>query len=76
MAEDGNWSHGSNLAGGAAAPYAVECQYRAIEMPPEMVEGMRHTPRWEELEAMAPTTPRSWAISRGAARSLPNWSAA
>jgi pimeloyl-ACP methyl ester carboxylesterase len=26
-----------------------------VGMPQEMVEGMRHTPRWAELEALAPT---------------------
>jgi pimeloyl-ACP methyl ester carboxylesterase len=26
-----------------------------VGMPREMVEGVRHTPRWAELEAMAPT---------------------
>jgi pimeloyl-ACP methyl ester carboxylesterase len=34
---------------------AVELCLTTVGMPPEMVEGMRHTPRWEELEAMAPT---------------------
>jgi hypothetical protein len=29
--------------------------WRSIGMPQEMVEAMRHTPRWAELEAMAPT---------------------
>jgi len=34
---------------------AVELCLTTVGMPPEMVEGMRHTPRWTELEAMAPT---------------------
>jgi pimeloyl-ACP methyl ester carboxylesterase len=34
---------------------AVELFMTTMGMPPEMVEEMRHTPRWAELEAMAPT---------------------
>src|SRR5215203_2009435 len=34
---------------------AVELFMTTAGMPQEMVEGMRHTPRWAELEAMAPT---------------------
>ena len=34
---------------------AVELFFTTVGMPQEMVEGMRHTPRWAELEAMAPT---------------------
>ena len=34
---------------------AVEYFWRSIGMPQEMVDEMRHTPRWAELEAMAPT---------------------
>ena len=34
---------------------AVELFMTMVGMPQEMVEGMRHTPRWVELEAMAPT---------------------
>jgi pimeloyl-ACP methyl ester carboxylesterase len=34
---------------------AVELFMTTMGMPQEMVEGMRHTPRWAELEAMAPT---------------------
>jgi pimeloyl-ACP methyl ester carboxylesterase len=34
---------------------AVELFMRSVGMPQEMVEGMRQTPRWAELEAMAPT---------------------
>jgi pimeloyl-ACP methyl ester carboxylesterase len=34
---------------------AVELCLTTVGMPPEAVEGMRHTPRWAELEAMAPT---------------------
>jgi pimeloyl-ACP methyl ester carboxylesterase len=34
---------------------AVELCMTTIGMPQEAVEGMRHTPRWAELEAMAPT---------------------
>ena len=34
---------------------AVELFMTRVGMPQEMVEGMRHTPRWAELEAMAPT---------------------
>lgn len=34
---------------------ALEYFWRSIGMPQEMVEGMRHAPRWAELEAMAPT---------------------
>ena len=34
---------------------AVELCLTTIGMPPDAVEGMRHTPRWAELEAMAPT---------------------
>ncbi len=34
---------------------AVELFMRLVGIPQEMVEGMRHTPRWAELEAMAPT---------------------
>jgi pimeloyl-ACP methyl ester carboxylesterase len=34
---------------------AVEYFWRSIGMPQEMVDEMRHTPRWTELEAMAPT---------------------
>ena len=34
---------------------ALEYFFRSVGMPQEVVEGMRHTPRWTELEAMAPT---------------------
>jgi pimeloyl-ACP methyl ester carboxylesterase len=34
---------------------AVELFFTTVGMPREMVEGMRQTPRWAELEAMAPT---------------------
>jgi pimeloyl-ACP methyl ester carboxylesterase len=34
---------------------AVELFMMTVGVPQEMVEGMRHTPRWAELEAMAPT---------------------
>src|SRR5215204_3185465 len=34
---------------------AVELCMTTIGMPQEVVEGMRHTPRWAGLEAMAPT---------------------
>jgi pimeloyl-ACP methyl ester carboxylesterase len=34
---------------------AIEYFWRSIGMPPEMVDQMRHTPRWAELEAMAHT---------------------
>jgi pimeloyl-ACP methyl ester carboxylesterase len=34
---------------------ALEYFWRSIGMPQEMVDEMRHTPRWAELEAMAPT---------------------
>src|SRR5215216_2629846 len=34
---------------------AVELFMTNVGMPQEMVEGMRQTPRWAELEAMAPT---------------------
>jgi pimeloyl-ACP methyl ester carboxylesterase len=34
---------------------AVEYLWKSIGMPQEMVDEMRHTPRWAELEAMAPT---------------------
>ena len=34
---------------------AVEYFWRSIGMPQEMVDEMRHTPRWAELEAMAHT---------------------
>jgi len=34
---------------------AVEYFWGSIGMPQEMTEGMRRTPRWAELEAMAPT---------------------
>jgi pimeloyl-ACP methyl ester carboxylesterase len=34
---------------------AVELFMTTVGMLQEMVEGMRHTPRWAELEAMAPT---------------------
>ena len=34
---------------------AVELFMTTVGMPREMVEGVRHTPRWAELEAMAPT---------------------
>ena len=34
---------------------AVEYFCLSVGMPREVVEGMRHTPRWAELEAMAPT---------------------
>ena len=34
---------------------AVELFFTTVGMPPEMVEGMRNTPRWTELEAMAPS---------------------
>src|ERR687894_1285258 len=34
---------------------AVELFMTLVGMPQQMVEGMRHTPRWAELEAMAPT---------------------
>jgi pimeloyl-ACP methyl ester carboxylesterase len=35
---------------------AVEYFWRSIGMPQEMVDGMRNSPRWAQLEAMAPTT--------------------
>ena len=34
---------------------AVELFMTMVGMPQEMIEGMRHTPRWAGLEAMAPT---------------------
>ena len=34
---------------------AVELFMTLVGMPQEMVEGMRHTPRWAELKALAPT---------------------
>jgi pimeloyl-ACP methyl ester carboxylesterase len=34
---------------------ALEFFWRSIGMPQEMVDEMRHTPRWAQLEAMAPT---------------------
>jgi pimeloyl-ACP methyl ester carboxylesterase len=34
---------------------AVELFFTTVGMPQEMVEGMRQSPRWAELEAMAPT---------------------
>src|ERR687889_2393696 len=34
---------------------AVELFMTMVGMPQEMIEGIRHTPRWAELEAMAPT---------------------
>jgi pimeloyl-ACP methyl ester carboxylesterase len=34
---------------------AVELFMTMVGMPQEMVEGMHHTPRWSELEALAPT---------------------
>jgi pimeloyl-ACP methyl ester carboxylesterase len=34
---------------------AVELFFTTMGMPQEMVEGIRQTPRWAELEAMAPT---------------------
>ena len=34
---------------------AVELAMTTVGMPQEMVDQMRHTPRWSELEAMAPT---------------------
>jgi pimeloyl-ACP methyl ester carboxylesterase len=34
---------------------AVELFFTMVGMPQEMVDGMRQTPRWTELEAMAPT---------------------
>jgi len=34
---------------------AVELFMTRVGMPQEMVEGMRHTPRWAKLEAIAPT---------------------
>ena len=34
---------------------AIEYFWRSIGMPQEMVDQIRHTPRWTELEAMAPT---------------------
>src|SRR5215218_2825995 len=34
---------------------AVELFMTTVGMPLEMIEGMRHTPRWAELEALAPT---------------------
>jgi pimeloyl-ACP methyl ester carboxylesterase len=34
---------------------AVELFMTLVGMPQEMIEGMRHTPRWAGLEAMAPT---------------------
>ena len=48
---------------------AVEYFLRSIGIPQEMVDEMRHTPRWAELEAMAPTMAYDSAvmddISRG-----------
>jgi pimeloyl-ACP methyl ester carboxylesterase len=34
---------------------AVELFMTTVGMPQEMIEGTRHTPRWAELEALAPT---------------------
>ncbi len=34
---------------------AVELFFTTVGMPQEMVDGMHQTPRWTELEAMAPT---------------------
>jgi pimeloyl-ACP methyl ester carboxylesterase len=34
---------------------AIELFMTMVGMPQEMVEGMRHTPRWAKLEAIAPT---------------------
>ena len=34
---------------------AVELFMTTVGMPQEMIEGTRRTPRWAELEAMAPT---------------------
>ena len=34
---------------------AVELFMTMVGMPQEMIEGMRHTPRWAKLEAIAPT---------------------
>ncbi len=34
---------------------AVELFFTTVGMPREMIEETRHTPRWAELEAMAPT---------------------
>jgi pimeloyl-ACP methyl ester carboxylesterase len=34
---------------------AIELFMTRVSMPQELVEGMRHTPRWADLEAMAPT---------------------
>ena len=34
---------------------AVELFMTTVGMPREMIEGMRHTPRWAELETIAPT---------------------
>ena len=53
---------------------AVEYFWRSIGMPQEMVDEMRRTPRWAELEAMAPTMAYDsevWATSAGAARFRP-----
>ncbi len=50
---------------------AVEYFWRSIGMPQEIVDQIRHTPRWAELEAMAPTMAYHSAvmgdISRGGA---------
>jgi len=35
--------------------HAVELLFTTVGMPREMVDGIRRTPRWAELEAMAPT---------------------
>lgn len=51
---------------------AVELFMTMVGMPQEMVEGMRHTPGWADLEAIGPrlpTTQRSWATAAGTVRS-------
>jgi len=57
---------------------AVEYFCLSVGMPREMVEGMRHTPRWAEIEAMAPTmayySELMGDIGRGA--TVPTWQAA
>jgi hypothetical protein len=50
-----NYDHRGRGDSGDTGPYAVELFFTSVGMPREMVGGMRQTPRWAELEAMAPT---------------------
>src|SRR4028119_1091533 len=53
-----SWEYGENLKALLSEDRrgdAIELFMTMVGMPQEMIEGMRHTPRWAKLEAIAPT---------------------